>query len=89
MGSEMPKQQTDASQTPDLERIILSVSTRDWQKVAMIISRTNRECEAKQIAASYEDIAICIKFLRDAGQLESVGDVSNWRHSEVRLPATG
>jgi hypothetical protein len=68
-----------------LERIVLSVSRSDWQKTAMTISRSMRECEAKGIVTTYEEIAVSIIALCKEGQLESVGDLSNWRHSEVRL----
>jgi len=44
-----------------------------------------RECEAKGIVTTYEEIAVSIIALCKEGQLESVGDLSNWRHSEVRL----
>ena len=84
----MPKQQTDASRDHDLKKLVLSAAKTNWLKVAMIIGRVNRECEASHIAVGYEEIAACIKCLCEAGRLESVGDITNWRHSEVRLPAT-
>jgi hypothetical protein len=84
----MPKQQSEASRDDELKALVLSVSKTDWLKVAMIIGRVNRECEANHIAVSYEEIAACIKSLCEAGRLESIGDITNWRHSEVRLPTT-
>ena len=84
----MPNQQTDAARDDELIKLVLSASKTDWLKVAMNIGRVNRECESRDLAASYEEIASCIKSLSEAGRLESVGDISNWRHSEVRLPAT-
>jgi hypothetical protein len=71
----------------ELEGVIRSVSRINWQKTAMIISRSMRECEAKGIETTYEEIAAAIILLCKNGHLESVGDLSNWRHSEVRLPA--
>jgi hypothetical protein len=81
----MPKYQTDTSRNHDLKKIVLSAAKTDWLKVAMIIGRANRECEARHIAVSYEEIATCIQSLCESGRLESVGDITNWRHSEVRL----
>jgi hypothetical protein len=81
----------DFDECPDqrlsqLERVILSVSKKDWQKTAMIVSKSMRECDTKSIVTTYEEIAAAIIRLCKNGYLESVGDLSNWRHSEVRLP---
>jgi hypothetical protein len=51
----------------------------------MIISRTAKECERRAVVATYEDIAVRIKALVAAEKLEAVGDLPNWRHSEVRI----
>jgi hypothetical protein len=36
----------------------------------------------------YDAIAARITALVSSGKLEAQGDLANWRHSEVRLPAT-
>ena len=70
---------------PQIATVVLSVSGAHWTKVAMIIARSLRECDAKGITTTHEEIAALIDELCEAGQLESKGSRSDWRHSEVRL----
>ena len=51
----------------------------------MIIARTLRECDARGITTTHEEIAASIDELCETGQLEPKGDRTDWRHSEVRL----
>jgi hypothetical protein len=71
------------SENSEIEKIILSFSKKDWLKTAMILAETLRECDAR-----YEEIAAKLGKLCDLKQLESRGDLTKWRHSEVRLPQT-
>ena len=77
--------ESDGSRKGDIEAIVLSVSKDQWRKVAMIVASAKDECDARQIETTYEEIASLIGGLRQAGMLETQGDISNWRHSEARL----
>jgi hypothetical protein len=72
---------------PKLDQTILSVSLASWQKVAMILGKSFRQLEDEGIQISFEDLAARIEALVSIGRLESQGDLSQWRHSEVRTPA--
>ena len=76
------------SRNHQIEQVVLSVSNNDWHKTAMILARTMSECDARGILTSYEEIAAIVRMLCEMGQLESVGDIANWRHSELRLVAS-
>ena len=69
-----------------LDALILSTANSRWQKVAMIIAKIGHGLEDIKQPVEYERIAERIQALADAGHLESQGDVSRWRYSEVRLP---
>lgn len=69
-----------------IREIILALSRSTWQKTVMLIEKSQRECEAKGIVATDEEIALAISRLCDNGRLESQGNLANWRRSEVRLP---
>jgi hypothetical protein len=70
-----------------LDELILSTASPRWQKIAMIIAVVARDDRFK--ATQSEDqlalIADRIRHLVTKGQLVAQGDISNWRHSEVRL----
>jgi hypothetical protein len=70
----------------DLDAVILSVATYNWLKVAMIIAKTSQILEAAEASPSYQRIAERVVALVERGHLEGAGDLSLWRHSEVRLP---
>jgi hypothetical protein len=57
-----------------------------WQKTAMVIARTEEALRERSIQASWDHIAKRIEVLDSKGDLESQGDLSLWRNSEVRLP---
>jgi hypothetical protein len=59
-----------------------------WRKVAMIISEVLFEFERAGTRTSEDQFRIAdrIQALVEAGELQAEGDVSLWRHSEVRLP---
>jgi Protein of unknown function len=67
----------------ELDALLLAHADAHWQKVAMIIGKAmsaNKECDSDRMGQR-------IAALVDAGKLESAGDISNWRFSEIRLPA--
>ena len=69
----------------EIDDAVLSSIGPRWQKVAMVIIRAEEKFyghlpegeDAKIIAARLE-------FLIETGRLESQGDISRWRFSEVR-----
>ena len=70
-----------------LDELILATASARWQKVAMIIAMIARD--ERFVGAESNDqlvlIADRIEDLVAKGQLAAQGDISNWRHSEVRL----
>jgi uncharacterized protein DUF3658 len=69
-----------------LDGLILSFAQVQWRKVAMIMSQVVDECRRRGGDADLHDVAEHICALVEDGQLEAQGDLSMWRHSEVRLP---
>ena len=67
----------------EIDAAILSVASDRWQKVAMITARVAPPDESSD--GDYHQVAERIITLVDNGQLESDGDLTRWRHSEVRL----
>jgi hypothetical protein len=59
------------TRNPRIVNVVLSVSRTDWSKVAMIVARSLRECDAKDIATTHEEITAAIDELCDAGKLEA------------------
>ena len=70
----------------DLDAVILSVLKKDWRKTAAIIGKTRDSYEARGIFLDLEIIGARIQVLAGAARIESQGNLSMWRHSEVRLP---
>ena len=69
----------------DLDEAILSVLKRDWLKTARIITRAATICNDRLVPIDYEVIGARIQALADDGRNEAQGNLSMWRHSEVRL----
>ena len=68
------------------DRLILSLITHDWQKVAMIIANALHKSKDDSVQIRGGLFAARIVELCRQGCLESQGNLSNWRGSEVRLP---
>jgi hypothetical protein len=71
----------------ELDNLILSIALPYWQKVAMIIGKVTRD-ERFLLDNSDEEfnvVADRIAQLVAEGRLESQGDISQWRFSEVRI----
>ncbi len=77
----------DSVSVTDLDALIFSVMKEKWQKTAFVIAMASRQPNAHAMSLEYEVIGARIVALADAGQIESAGNLSMWRHSEVRLPA--
>jgi hypothetical protein len=66
-----------------IDTLILSLTSDRWQKVARIIALvSDRVAEG----TDFEIIAARIRVLVEEGKLQAKGDLSRWRHSEVRRP---
>ncbi|HMK81959.1 MAG TPA: DUF3658 domain-containing protein [Xanthobacteraceae bacterium] len=70
---------------PDIDAEILSAASDKWQKVAMIVAKVMSRHSEQTVESEYDLVARRIGALVNDGRLESQGDVSNWRRSEVRL----
>jgi hypothetical protein len=70
----------------DIDRLILSFAGVQWKKVAMIIGMVWLECERNAVAKSPDAIAGRLRRLVEERKLEAQGNLSKWRHSEVKLP---
>jgi hypothetical protein len=71
----------------DIDRMVLRFAKANWLKVARIIAEVRQASERRGVAASESDIADSIRVQVEQGKLEAQGDLSQWRFSEVRLPA--
>ena len=71
---------------PNVDGLILSFAKVQWRKVAMIISHVLGECSRLGINIDERGVAERIRALVQDGQLEAQGNLSRWRHSEVKLP---
>ena len=52
----------------------------------MIMSQVLHECRRRGVDVDEDSVAERICALVEDGQLEAQGDLSRWRHSEVKLP---
>lgn len=82
-----------------IDEAILSVVERRWRKVAMIVAHAEDILDEQRWGVEHgatpddgdrdnrgEAIAERVRWLVETGRLEGVGNLSRWRHSEVRLP---
>lgn len=64
---------------------ILNNCRATWLKVARVVWSAHRDLALPDDDASYDFVVAELIKLVHAGNLEAVGDLSNWRRSEVRL----
>lgn len=76
----LPAQTTEA----ELDAVILSEIAQDWLKTARIILRSHKILEERGIQLDDDIIGARIQELACLGRIESQGNLSMWRHSEVR-----
>jgi hypothetical protein len=67
------------------DRLILSLVTNRWSKVALIVGLAMIENKNQTPKIQDADYAGRIRYLVENGFLESQGDISQIRFSEVRL----
>jgi uncharacterized protein DUF3658/uncharacterized protein DUF1835 len=72
------------------DALLLSHARAQWQKAAMVIARALTDFSDASLRQT-DDLVLAarLRALAEAGHLESEGDLSNIRHSEVRLPVGG
>jgi len=70
----------------EIDDAILACATPHWQKVARMVSLAEKQLSSKYPQFSYSLYAERIRLLAEEGRLESQGDLSFMRFSEVRLP---
>ena len=69
----------------DIQQVILGHCRSKWLKVARIVWFTHNELSLPDDDQSYAMVEREIRSMIDSGLLESSGNLSNWRESEVRL----
>jgi Protein of unknown function len=69
----------------EIVRLILSFAKVQWRKVAMIISQVLDDYRQRGVEVE-DGVAERICALVENGPLEAQGNLSRWRHSEVKLP---
>ena len=70
----------------ELDARIIFFARTQYLKVARVLGDVLHECDSKGIEVSDDRLQARLDALIKAGKLESAGDVSNWRYSEVKLP---
>ncbi len=70
-----------------LDALIFAETDKSWLKVARIVGKVFQTLETRCIRLPMDIIAARIAKLVEVGRLESQGNLTMWRHSEVRLAA--
>ena len=68
----------------ELDAVILSEIAQNWLKTARIILWSYKALEKRGIQLDDDIIGARIQELARLGRIESQGNLSMWRHSEVR-----
>ena len=69
----------------ELDKLILSFVTDRFQKTAMVIAKVFFHCGLHSPVGE-DDIGARVYALVHQGKLEALGDLTQWRFSEVPLP---
>jgi hypothetical protein len=69
----------------DLDALIFAETDKRWLKVARIVGNVFQTLEARCIRLPMDIIAARSAKLVETGRLEKQGNLTMWRHSEVRL----
>jgi hypothetical protein len=72
-----------------IDNTILANCARHWYKVARVVSMTEETLRPRYAGLSFIFYAQRLTQLADEGRLDSQGDISFMRFSEVRLPPGG
>jgi hypothetical protein len=69
----------------DIDALIFAEMSENWRKVARIVGYAFETYVKRSIPLSAEVIAARVQELAEVGRIESAGNLTMWRHSEVRL----
>jgi hypothetical protein len=69
----------------DIDNILFPLLRSHWQKVALVIAKARDSANTRGEIISYEIFAARLRWLSDKEEIEGIGDLRMWRHSEVRL----
>jgi hypothetical protein len=73
---------------PSMSEAILGNCRSTWLKVARVVALAHGDLGLPDDEATYNSVALELTRLVETGRLEAVGDLSDWRNSEVRLATT-
>ena len=69
-----------------LDALIFHELAQNWRKVARAVGCAKEACDARSLPVSMDVIAARVRARSDLHKrIEGVGNLSMWRHSEVRL----
>jgi hypothetical protein len=71
-----------------IDAALLRETLVNWRKVAMVVARTIEAVEGRVVALPDVYFAQRVRYLVASGKLDSQGDLSRMRYSEVRLVGT-
>jgi hypothetical protein len=69
----------------DLDAMIFSALKPNWQKTVMVIVKAREQSEMRGNPVDFEVLGARLRALSEAQRIERQGNLSMWRHSEVRL----
>ena len=67
-----------------IDAALLSETLEDWRKVAMVVARSMEVLDGRVIALPDIYFSQRVRYLVESGKLDSQGDLSLMRYSEVR-----
>ncbi|MGH1456584.1 MAG: DUF3658 domain-containing protein [Alphaproteobacteria bacterium] len=68
-----------------IDQMILSAATNDWQKTALIISKVFDDPAFDKETLTGQNVAERIYALAENGTLSTTGNIRRWRDSNVKL----
>jgi hypothetical protein len=69
----------------DVDDILFPLLRSDWQKVLRVLFNARDSCNIQRESFSYKVLAARLRDLADRNEIEGIGDLRMWGHSEVRL----
>jgi hypothetical protein len=69
----------------DVDDILLPLLRSYWKKVLRVLFEARDSCNINGLAIDYKILAARLRDLSDRNQIEGIGDLRRWGHSEVRL----
>ncbi|MDH3228883.1 MAG: DUF3658 domain-containing protein [Alphaproteobacteria bacterium] len=72
----------------EIDSLVLSLATARWQKTAMVIARVLKQLKGGLSDDPADKVAERIEHLVRTNRLESQGNLSRWRYSEIRHPGS-